>query len=224
MNQRRSDIQAQSEAIEPTQIYSPLSVDMRTYTNTQLLQLIIGPKSRDVLNSSNNSLIQLGHKNMYDLMKLKGIGMNKALRIMATIELGKRRHSEPIRDIQKISSSLEVFNYFYPLLADLPHEEFWIMCLRRNNSVIGAVQVSIGGVNGTVADPKQIFRLALEHRAVSIALCHNHPSGSTVASNQDITLTRKLIEGARLLEISIGDHVIIGGNKYYSFADDGLIY
>ncbi len=201
-----------------------LAVDMRTFSNSQLLEIIIGSQSTDVLASVGHSLIELGQRNMYDLMKLKGIGPHKALQIMATIELGKRRHSEQARDVQKITSSGEVFSYFYPLLADLPHEEFWLLCLRRNNSVIGSVRVSIGGMNGTVVDPKQIFRLAIEYRAAGIVLCHAHPSGSTAPSKQDLVLTNRLIECGRLLEIYIGDHVIIGGNKYYSFADDGLIY
>ncbi len=216
-------IEAQSVAPERAPP-SDLPVDMRSYSISQLLEIIIGSKSRDVLASVGHSLIELGQKNMYDLMKLKGIGPSKALQIMATIELGKRRHSEQYRDIRKITSSGEVFSYFYPLLADLPHEEFWILCLRRNNSVINSVQVSVGGMNGTVVDPKQIFRLAMEYRANGIVLCHNHPSGSTTPSRQDLRLTVKLIEGGRLLEIYVGDHIIIGGNKSYSFADDGLIY
>ncbi len=206
-----------------TSPHPQLNVDLRMYSNVQLLYLVIGKMGKEVLDSVGHSLNELSQRNMYDLMKLKGIGPAKALQIMATIELGKRRQSEASKTLQKITRSEEVFNYFHPLLAELPHEEFWILCLRRNNSLIASVQVSVGGMNGTVADPKQIFRLALEYRAAGIVLCHNHPSASTEPSKQDLALTVKLIECGRLLEMYVGDHIIIGGNNYYSFADHGLL-
>ncbi|MDP1725539.1 MAG: JAB domain-containing protein [Bacteroidota bacterium] len=198
--------------------------DIRTYTNAQLLDCIIGSGSASVLASANHSLLDLGRKNMHDLIQLNGIGQGKALMIMATIELSRRRNNEAVRDIICVNTSLEVFNYFSPLISDLPHEEFWLLFLRRNNSVIGSARLSIGGAAGTVVDAKMVFRSALEHRACGIVLCHNHPSGSVKPSSQDVFLTRKLCEGGRNLDIYIGDHVIIGGRNYYSFADDGLIY
>ncbi len=200
-----------------------LNIDIRTYTNTQLLNFIIGSESFNVLMSVGHSLNQLSCKNVYDLMKIRGIGPGKALRIMATIELGKRRHSEVHREIQKVTSSEEVFNYFSPLISDIPHEEFWLLFIRRNNSIISSTRIAVGGVAGVVVDPKIIFRTALEYRACGLVLCHNHPSGSVEPSPHDISITRKIIEGGRHLDINIWDHVIIAGNKYYSFADNGKL-
>ncbi len=201
-----------------------LNVDMRRYTNVELLNTIIGSNSKEILASTGNSLNQLAGKNMHDLLKIKGLGPKRALQIMATLELGKRRHVETPLECMEITSSAQIFTYFYSLLADLPHEEFWILSLTRKNKIIASTQVSKGGISGTFVDPKIIFRIALEHRASAIILCHNHPSGSSTPSPQDVTLTKQLLEGGRLLQIYVGDHVIIGGEKYYSFADNGLIY
>lgn len=201
-----------------------LNIDLRTYTNAQLLNFIIGSESYNVLMSVGHSLNQLASKNVYDLMKIRGIGPGKALRIMATIELGKRRHAEIHRESQKVTKSEEVYNYFAPFLLDLPHEEFWLLFIRRNNSIICSTRIGVGGVAGVVVDPKIVFRTALEYRACGLILCHNHPSGSVEPSSHDVYITRKIIECGKHLDIYIGDHVIIGGNKYYSFADNGLLH
>jgi DNA repair protein RadC len=108
-------------------------------------------------------------------------------------------------------------------MADSPFEEFWILLVNRANKIIGKHQISQGGVSGTVADPKRIFQLALENLASGIILCHNHPSGNIQPSQQDIKLTRKINEGAKLLEINLLDHIILGDENYYSFADNGMM-
>ena len=106
---------------------------------------------------------------------------------------------------------------------DLQHEEFWAVYLNRANRVILQKKISEGGVSGTVADPKIIYKSALEHLASGIIVVHNHPSGNLTASQQDIALTKKLKEGAKALEIQLLDHLIIAGNTYLSFADEGIL-
>jgi DNA repair protein RadC len=106
---------------------------------------------------------------------------------------------------------------------DIPHEEFWILLLNRANRVIRKHKISLGGVHGTVADPKIIFKTALEELASGIIVAHNHPSGNLTPSQQDIDLTRKLKEAGKLLEIQLLDHLIVAGKQYYSFADEGLL-
>ncbi len=105
----------------------------------------------------------------------------------------------------------------------MPHEEFWILLLDRANQIIKAEHISKGGVSGTVADAKIIFKSAIEHLASGIILCHNHPSGNNKPSNSDIELTQKLRQAGQLLDIKVLDHLIIAGGKFYSFADEGLI-
>ena len=108
-------------------------------------------------------------------------------------------------------------------MADIEHEQFWVMLLNPVNKVIKLVKVSDGGINGTSADPKRIFKTALENNATALMLCHNHPSGNVLPSDRDKALTRNLVNGGKLLEIKILDHIIIGIDKYFSFADSGLI-
>jgi DNA repair protein RadC len=127
---------------------------------------------------------------------------------------------------EKITSSRDS----YDILKDLFNEDqieyieqFIILLLNRGNKVLGWVKVSQGGITGTVADPRIIFQSALLANATSLILSHNHPSGNTAPSSQDIELTRKIREGGRILEISVLDHLIVTVNGYYSFADEGLL-
>ena len=106
---------------------------------------------------------------------------------------------------------------------DLAHEEFWILLLTRSNEVIRPVQISQGGISGTVADPKIIFKSALEHLASSMILVHNHPSGNLKPSEADKELTRRLVTSGKLLDIPVLDHLIVSELGYLSFADEGML-
>ena len=108
-----------------------------------------------------------------------------------------------------IVDSRSAFDLLQPVLGDLPYEEFWLLLLDRGNRLMNRCKVSQGGMHGTVADPKLIFREALDQRASSVILCHNHPSGQLRPSAEDIQLTRKLVEGGRFLDITVQDHLIV---------------
>jgi len=170
-----------------------------------------------------NELSKLSVKDILDMKDLKGIGETKAITIVAALELGRRRQTSEIKERQKITSSRNAFEAFYPMLADKQHEEFWIMLLNRGNKVIEIISVSSGGLTGTVADVRMIFEHAIKSKATSVMLCHNHPSGNLSPSQLDIDLTRKLVKAGETLDIKVLDHLIIGENKYYSFADEGMI-
>jgi DNA repair protein RadC len=176
-----------------------------------------------VLNASANDLHTLATLTLHDLTKVKGIGEAKAITIIAAMELGRRRKDLEVHEKPKITASRDVYELLKSDLLDIPHEEFWILLLNRANRVTKKIQISQGGVAGTVADPKIIFKLALENLTSGIILAHNHPSGNLTASQADINLTSKLKEGAKLLEMQVLDHVIIAGQKYFSFADEGLL-
>ena len=137
--------------------------------------------------------------------------------------LGRRRKELEGNEKPKIAGSRDVYELLKSDLLDIAHEEFWILLLNRANRVIKKSQISQGGVAGTVADPKIIFKLALEELASGIILAHNHPSGNLTASQADIDLTKKLKEAGKLLDIQVLDHLIVAGQKYFSFADEGLI-
>ncbi len=179
--------------------------------------------SKKILSSVGNNLNRLGQLSLNDLMKFKGIGEAKAISIFSALELGRRRKTLGDDKTVKIESSITAFEALYPYLADLDHEQFYTMLLNRSNKVIDIVKISQGGVSGTVADSKLIFKSAVEKLASGIILAHNHPSGNLSPSQADITLTRKLQEAGKLLDISVLDHIIIANNEYFSFADQGMI-
>ena len=203
-----------------------------TLSDAELIAILLGSGSKKesavdlakkILNFVNDNLIELSKLNINDLMKFKGIGEAKAISIIAALELGKRRRGADVLERKKIKSSKDVFELFQSVLADSNYEEFWILLLNRANKIIRQVNISEGGVSGTIADPKKIFKIALENNASSIILCHNHPSGNIQPSDTDIKLTGKLKKAGETLEIHVIDHIILGEEKYYSFADEGTL-
>lgn len=179
--------------------------------------------ARKILQENNNDLHTLAKLSVKEMMNIKGIGEAKAITIVAAMELGRRRKDLEVMQKPQINSSRSVFEILRPELQDIPHEEFWILLLNRANCLLKKIQISRGGVSGTVVDPRIVFKLAVEVLASGIVVAHNHPSGNLTASQADISLTQKLKEGGKLLDIQVLDHVIIAGQKYFSFADEGLI-
>lgn len=179
--------------------------------------------AKQILLSVNNNLNDLAKLSLPELQKFKGIGEAKSISIIAAIELGRRRKIAVHTRRTKISTSSDVYHYIASDLLDLKHEEFWIILLNRRNQVISKHQISSGGVSGTVADPKIIFKKALEELASAVILIHNHPSGNPKPSDCDIRLTKKIKQSGDLLEIPIIDHLIITDSGYTSLSDEGLI-
>ncbi len=201
-------------------------------SNSELLAILIqnGTRektaidlAREILKLGKDNLGELGKLSTRELMKIKGIGPAKAIILTAALELGRRRQVTNPREKQIISTSSDIARYLQVKLQDYRHEVFAVLFLNRANKVNHFEIVSEGGITGTVADPRIILRRALEENAVSIILCHNHPSGSLRPSRADEQLTGKLKEAARLLDISVIDHIIVSENGYYSFADEGLL-
>ncbi|HNR55292.1 MAG TPA: DNA repair protein RadC [Flavobacteriales bacterium] len=179
--------------------------------------------ARIILNKAGNDLHKLAAMGVSELMRIHGVGEAKAMSIVAALELGQRRRDLAVSQRPLIADSRSAFELLQPVLGDLPYEEFWLLLLDRGNRLMNRVKVSQGGMHGTVADPKLIFREALDQRASSVILCHNHPSGQLRPSAEDIQLTRKLVEGGRFLEIQVQDHLIVTSAGYYSFADNGQL-
>lgn len=175
-----------------------------------------------LLAGAQNNLIELSKLGLPDLISIKGIGEAKALSVIAALELGRRRRGADVLVKSKVNASKDAFELIQVELAEMPHEEFWIIMLSRSNQLIRKIAVSKGGMAGTVVDPKKIFKTALQHSAASIILCHNHPSGSVQPSEADIKITKKIREGGALLDIAVLDHIIVGEERYFSFADEGL--
>lgn len=179
--------------------------------------------AKRLLRTVDNNLHELARLSVKDLMKVKGIGVAKAISIVAALELGRRRRETDPEEKPRISASKDGFEILKAHLQDIHHEEFWILLLNRANRLIKKHQISQGGVAGTVADPKIIFKLAISELASGLILAHNHPSGNLTASQADIDLTKKIKEAGKLLEIQVLDHLIVAGQKYFSFADEGML-
>ncbi|MBL7967703.1 MAG: DNA repair protein RadC [Prolixibacteraceae bacterium] len=219
-------------AVEDRPREKMLEKGVRSLSDAELIAILIGSGnldetavevSRRILVSVNNNLNELGKKSINDLQKFKGIGPAKAITITAAMELGRRRKETEPEEKAKITTSGDAANIFKPLLSDLPHEEFWVLLLNRNNLVIDKFMVSQGGLAGTIIDVRIILKTALEKLACSIILCHNHPSGNLVPSDADKDITKKIREAGKHMDIPVLDHLIIGNDAYFSFADEGLI-
>ncbi|MBA4852715.1 RadC family protein [Emticicia sp. BO119] len=201
-------------------------------SDAELIAILIGSGTRElsavdlsklILRSVGNNLNELAKLTINDLMKFKGVGDAKAISIAAALELGRRRKESEVVRKAKITSSGDAYQAMIPYLLDLSHEQFWVLLLNRASEIIRPFQISIGGVAGTVADPKIIFKSAIEYLASAIILVHNHPSGNLTPSQADLDLTKRVKEAGRLLDIPILDHLIFGDNGYFSFADKGIL-
>jgi DNA repair protein RadC len=179
--------------------------------------------AKDVLSLGHNNLNALGRLTVKDLMSVRGMGLVKAVNIIAALELGRRRQRSFGTAKPAMRTSKEVAAYLQSILQDLSHEVFGVMFLNQANRIKEFSILSHGGITATVADPRLILRKALEVGAVSLILCHNHPSGSLKPSRADEELTRKISEACRYLDIKVLDHIIVSDEGYFSFADEGII-
>jgi DNA repair protein RadC len=179
--------------------------------------------SKKILQSVDNNLNQLAKLSIVDLTKFKGIGEAKAISIVAAMELGRRRKEADQLKRTKIKGSMDAYIHLKPYLMDLNHEQFWMICLNRNLEIISTIQISSGGVTGTIADPKLIFKYAIEQLASAIIISHNHPSGNKTPSQADINLTKNINEVTKILEITLSDHLIFTNDGYFSFADENMM-
>ncbi len=200
-------------------------------SDSELLAILINSGTRDksavdvareILASVGNSLNALTGTSKDRLCAIQGIGEAKASRLLAAFELAVRIQSEPSGPRMRITASSTVSRIFSPLLRNLQHEECWVLFLNKANKIIAKEKVSTGGVSGAVLDPRIIIRKAVDKLASAIILVHNHPSGNPTPSELDRRQTRVLRDAAALLDIALLDHVIIAGDRYYSFSDEGL--
>ncbi len=200
-------------------------------SDAELIAILIGSGNRNesavdlskrILGSIDNNLNALGKLTIPQLIKFKGIGEAKAISIIAAMELGRRRRTEDVVELTKITSSQAIFQIMQPIIGELPHEEFWIIYLNNSNKVISKSQLSKGGITGTLVDTRLVFKVALEMGATSLILCHNHPSGTIMPSDADKLITKKLKLAGDSLDVKVLDHLIITETKYYSFVDEGI--
>jgi DNA repair protein RadC len=196
-----------------------LAIILRTGNNSETAVDI----SRNLLKMANNSLNTLSTFSIDKLKKNPGIGETKATSIVALFELASRMATEAPQNKVEVSSPEVVVNLLSPHLKNLEHEECWVFYLNRANKIIAKERVSVGGVNATIMDVRLIVKKCVEKLASGLIVSHNHPSGNPKPGEQDKIQTKALREAANLFGISLLDHIIIAGDKYYSFANDGLL-
>ena len=201
-------------------------------SDAELLAILIGSGNTDetaveltkrILATCGNNLNELGKKSIEDLCSFKGIGPAKAITIESALELGKRRKLSEAQEQPQIGCSKDIYQLFYPIMGDLPTEEFWVLLLNQSLKVIDQVKISMGGITETSVDIRSILREALIKRATSIVLCHNHPSGNLTPSIADDQITSRIQQASRIMNITLIDHLIVCDRKYYSYADEGKI-
>lgn len=209
-----------------------LSKGIRALSDSELLAILIGggvpgksaiDLAREILHSCNNSINEMSQLSIADMSrKFAGIGPAKATTIAAAIELGSRR-SSAVKPVSRIRTSSDAYTLMKQHLENLPTEEFWVIFLKRDNSVRMVERVSAGGTSATVVDTKVVVKKALDFLAAGIILVHNHPSGQMKPSTNDDSLTQRIKKACSLLDINVLDHIIVAGSGYYSYADEGRL-
>lgn len=188
------------------------------YRKTSALEL-----ARQLMDRAERNWNSLARMTPEELMKIKGIGEAKAITIAAALEIGRRRQGGHLLQRPSIRNSRDAASLLQPLLADQEKEIFCALFLNRANRVLRTEILSHGGINGTLVDPRLLFKKALELDASGLVICHNHPSGSLKPSESDLDLTKKITAGAKILDLNLMDHLIVSQEGYLSFADEGLL-
>ena len=202
-------------------------------SDAELIAILVGSGTRQhsavdvarrLLFSIEHDLHELARLSAANLRQVPGLGPARSAKIIAAMELSRRRELRAPRKKITLASAEQCFRFLRPRIGDLNHEEFHLLCLDRGQRLLGAQRISVGGTTGTVADAKTIFRAALNYGSVTaVVLAHNHPSGRPEPSEADIFLTKKLVVAGRHLDVAVIDHVIVAGYRFYSFANDQRI-
>ncbi len=201
-------------------------------TDCELLSLLIGGGSgkhspedlaQNLLERAHGSLVELSRMSPAQINQSSAVGATRAVVIAAALELGRRRQVEGVMHKEHIVGSVDIIALFEPLLRDLPHEEVWMLLLTGSKRIIERVQLSKGGTSSSAIDIRVIARAALERKAAGVVLVHNHPTGNSTPSSTDMEITRSVAQGLALLDIRLLDHIIIGDNNSFSFAEKSLI-
>lgn len=224
---RIKDIPSDDRPREKLTLRGPQSL-----TDAELIAILLrtGMKGRSVVTvaqdliAKEGNLAKLASKSIADLKKNSGIGKDKAATLLAAFEVSRRILSQAKwHSDKKITSPEDVANIFIPLFRDEVKERFIVVCLNSANKIIKHEIISIGNLNSSVVHPREIFKTALENNAASIILLHNHPSGNTEPSNEDIVITKKVVDAGKMMDIPVFDHIILAGNNYTSFVEKRLI-
>ena len=206
------------------------SAGTEALTNAELLAILIGSGStkdtafdlmKKILADCNNNLNTLGKMTIRDLCQYNGIGLAKAITILAACELGKRRQAETPEERPDLGTATRIYNHMHPVMQDLDVEEFWALLMNQHYRLIKKVRISHGGITETAVDIRVVMKEAVLANCTILAVCHNHPSGNLSPSKADEALTRSISRACEVMNIHFLDHVIVTDGQYYSFHEQG---
>ena len=209
-----------------------LTKGKESLSDSELLAILINSGSgkdsavdlaKKILRLGNDNLDELGKITIKEMMAIKGIGEARAITLIAALELGRRRSGSLMYDKQRLKTPKEIADFLKASLKDYPYEVFAVIFLNMANKVKHFEVLSKGGLTHTIVDPRIVFQKALEVKATSIILCHNHPSGNLKPSRADEEITARIKSAGILLDIKVLDHFIVSDEGYFSFADEGMI-
>lgn len=201
-------------------------------TDAELIAILLrtGKKGKSVIQIAQELINNFGNiavlssKTINTFTETPGIGKDKAASLMAAFELSRRiQMQSKWLSNKKITSPQDVADIFIPLLRDEVKEKFLVVCLNSSNKIIRYEIISIGSLNSSIVHPREVFKVAIENDSASIILIHNHPSGNPEPSNEDISITKKIVESGKIMDIPVFDHIIIAGNTHTSFVEKRLI-
>lgn len=203
----------------------------QSLSDAELISILLrtGIKGKNVIQLAQELLIKFGDINVLSaqtleaIKKLSGIGKDKAATLIAAFEIGRRSDFKRKWAFNKrITTPADLAEIFIPMLRDEIKEKFYVVCLSTSNKIIKHELISVGHLNASVVHPREVFKAAIENNSAGIILMHNHPSGNPEPSDEDISLTKRLIEAGKIFEIQVLDHIIIAGNNYTSLVEKRL--
>ena len=212
--------------------YKGANFGVETLTTTELISMILNRgagtygsihQARQLMNISDENLHELARKRLDELEIVQGIGQCKALALMAAIELGKRYAREAFLQKEDLASPSMIYEFMKPKLADLNHEESWVILMNQNYNMIATERLSVGGITETAVDVRMILQKAIIRNATIVALIHNHPSGCIRPSRDDDRLTERVKRGCEIMRVYLLDHLIVASGNYYSYREQGRL-
>ncbi|MDR2771605.1 MAG: DNA repair protein RadC [Clostridiales Family XIII bacterium] len=201
-------------------------------SNAELLAVLLGTGTRSlsataladrILSMRSDGIAYLSECMPEELARVSGIGIAKSCRITAAVELGKRLAMNPKSRRVRIASPQEVAALFIEGMRHLKQECFRMVLLNVKNEIIAIEEISIGNINSSLAEPREVFRPAISRSAASIVLAHNHPSGNPEPSDSDVTATKRLVASGEILGIKVIDHIVVGDGTYVSMRQKRLL-
>lgn len=200
-------------------------------SDTELMAIIIGNgvKGRTAIDLSRELLAKYGSvraiatKSASELSEIRGIGRAKAIRIIAAFEISRRLRTLSGKEKRILKSPEDVANYYIPIMQDLKKETFRIILLDSQGKIIKEAIISEGSLSASIVHPREVFRAAIIDSAAGIILVHNHPSGDPRPSEEDLRISKLLVESGKILNIRVHDHIIIGDGKYLSLSREGCL-